>query len=224
MHYTMLVIDPPTETKSCTDCSKGQQLKCEIKGAKLLDENCEFYEGENVYGKIAFMQNEDDTVQEFDLYKTAEEVKDEFDALKDKGKYKDFMEYGEDKYAPWNEDEDGFGYMCNPNSLYDWCEIGGRWSGLLVDKNGGKHNSLYVKDFSQESLKNLTSYSVFYSATQELINKDTWDIAHEEIYHALPKEIMGTEHNKHYTHELNYQTSKIQLMLKMKEQLALPLQ
>jgi hypothetical protein len=194
----MLVIDPPAKTKSCEECSKGQQLKCEVKGAKLLDEKCEFYEGENVYGKISFMQNEDDTVQEFEMYKTSEEVEDEFNALpkSKREKYTDFKEYGEDKYAPWEEDEDAFGYMCNPNSVYDWCEIGGRWDGLLVDKQKKGNNSLYVKDFDPEEFKKLSAYSIFFSDTQEYISKEIADISGEEYHKALPEEILGTIDNK----------------------------
>ncbi len=40
-------------------------------------------------------------------------------------KYKDYME----DYCGYiyNENEDAYGYYINPNSFYDWYEIGGRW-------------------------------------------------------------------------------------------------
>lgn len=36
----------------------------------------------------------------------------------------------------YDEESDAVGYECNPNSRWDWFQIGGRWSGLLKLKPG----------------------------------------------------------------------------------------
>ena len=36
----------------------------------------------------------------------------------------------------WDEEQQGFGYMTNPNSRWDWYQMGGRWRGYFKPKEG----------------------------------------------------------------------------------------
>lgn len=51
-----------------------------------------------------------------------------------------------------HETKDGekYGYLSNPNSFYDWCEIGGRWRFTLSNKNNEVVTSLKFKDLNFE--------------------------------------------------------------------------
>ena len=41
-------------------------------------------------------------------------------------------EFANDMYGmKWDEDREGYGYMTNPNSKWDWYSLGGRWTGAL---------------------------------------------------------------------------------------------
>lgn len=42
--------------------------------------------------------------------------------------YKTFEKYAEDyRGYKYNEEEKGYGFYCNPNAMWDWYQIGGRW-------------------------------------------------------------------------------------------------
>lgn len=42
--------------------------------------------------------------------------------------YKTFEKYAEDyRGYEYNEEEKGYGFYCNPNAMWDWYQIGGRW-------------------------------------------------------------------------------------------------
>lgn len=42
--------------------------------------------------------------------------------------YKAFEKYAEDyRGYEYNEEEKGYGFYCNPNAMWDWYQIGGRW-------------------------------------------------------------------------------------------------
>ena len=42
--------------------------------------------------------------------------------------YKTFEKYAEDyRGYEYNEEEKGYGFNCNPNAMWDWYQIGGRW-------------------------------------------------------------------------------------------------
>lgn len=48
-------------------------------------------------------------------------------------------------------------YRCtNPNGKWDWYQTGGRWSGLLIDKNGEKCDSCLVKDLDMGKTDQVT--------------------------------------------------------------------
>lgn len=49
-----------------------------------------------------------------------------------------------------NKDGERYGYLSNPNSFFDWCEIGGRWKLALSNKNNEIVTSMKFKDLSFE--------------------------------------------------------------------------
>lgn len=53
--------------------------------------------------------------------------------------YKSFEEYVE-KYHGYDFDEkhNAYGYYCNPNAMWDWYQIGGRWPAMFLVKNSCK--------------------------------------------------------------------------------------
>lgn len=50
--------------------------------------------------------------------------------------YKSFEDYaGEYRGYPYNEKYQGYGYECNPNAMWDWYQIGGRWPAMFLVRN-----------------------------------------------------------------------------------------
>lgn len=88
------------------------------------------------------------------IYKTKEEVLNEIEkhCIKNeelKEKYSKLSD--REKIADWNgwenlDGEDNLLSTYNPNSKWDWYEVGGRWSRLLKTKNGYNVDSCLVKD------------------------------------------------------------------------------
>ena len=57
--------------------------------------------------------------------------------------FKSFKEYAEDyRGYPFNEENQAYGYCCNPNAMWDWFEIGGRWPAAFLVKNDCREYSL----------------------------------------------------------------------------------
>lgn len=46
--------------------------------------------------------------------------------------------------APYDEEQQDYGYWENPNAKWDWWQIGGRWKGFLKAKEGNKGESSLV--------------------------------------------------------------------------------
>lgn len=50
--------------------------------------------------------------------------------------YKTFEKYAEDyRGYEYNEEEKGYGFYCNPNAMWDWYQIGGRWPVTFLVKS-----------------------------------------------------------------------------------------
>lgn len=49
--------------------------------------------------------------------------------------YPDFQAFADDGWVPFNEEVQKYGYFCNPNAMWDWYSIGGRWADMLLVKN-----------------------------------------------------------------------------------------
>ncbi len=48
-------------------------------------------------------------------------------------RYKTFADFAE-VYSTFHDEQDAYGYYCNPNSFYDWYAIGGRWPAMFLVK------------------------------------------------------------------------------------------
>lgn len=48
--------------------------------------------------------------------------------------YPDFQSFADDGWIPFNEEVQKYGYFCNPNAMWDWYSIGGRWADMLLVK------------------------------------------------------------------------------------------
>lgn len=67
-------------------------------------------------------------------------------------------------------DEDGNEYSTyNPESRWDWWQIGGRWSESLRDYNGNYHDTLRIKnwDYNYIDLEDIARYSRFWEIAVE---------------------------------------------------------
>ena len=74
-----------------------------------------------------------------------ENHKDEYDTLDD------YMYH----YCGYRKDEttNKYGYWENPNAQWDWYEVGGRWGGLLIDKDGEKCDISQLKNIDWEAMR-----------------------------------------------------------------------
>lgn len=50
--------------------------------------------------------------------------------------YKSFEDYAENERGySYDEEHGGYGYLCNPNGMWDWYQIGGRWPEMFLVKS-----------------------------------------------------------------------------------------
>lgn len=65
------------------------------------------------------------------------------------------------------------GYYCNPDSQWDWYEIGGRWNGYLLLKNGLNANQATKKDidFEKKMEKTAENASLLYDQVMEVFGE-----------------------------------------------------
>lgn len=65
------------------------------------------------------------------------DFKQDFDECEEKTSFRDYME-NECGYS-YNEETKEYGTYDNPNARFDWMQIGGRWTGLLMVKKGADY-------------------------------------------------------------------------------------
>lgn len=89
---------------------------------------------------LKFNECSDSELQEYEDYKEDYETLD------------DFMK----EYYGYRKDEKTGKYGCweNPNAKWDWYEIGGRWSNMILRKNGRKSNYARLKDIDWDEMAN----------------------------------------------------------------------
>ena len=93
-----------------------------------------------------------------------------------------FKEY--DFYEP---DEFGdLGYYANPNSKYDWYEIGGRWKNLLVTKKGMKVSHAPINEID-------------WNATKDLFKETLIEGYKKHIHHETLEEYLENNYKDFYT-------------------------
>ena len=69
-----------------------------------------------------------------------------------KKEYKDLDTFVKDYYG-YEKNGDKYGYWENPNAKWDWYEIGGRWSNMLLTKDGIKVDYAKLKYIDWELIK-----------------------------------------------------------------------
>lgn len=76
----------------------------------------------------------------------------------------------------YSEFEDGRFYrFTNPNAKWDWWTVGGRWSGMFLDKSGNNHDVIQRKDWDieTEALNAVRKYAPFFDrfeASSDMFN------------------------------------------------------
>jgi len=103
---------------------------------------------------------------EFEVNFPADQLEAEFEKWKEENKDDEYiLKRGLlDKYATpeeWVEDWDGYylnkegtayGRYKNPNGIWDWYEIGGRWDNSLILKNGDRVDSAHNRDIDWDAM------------------------------------------------------------------------
>lgn len=90
--------------------------------------------------------------------------------------YETLDEFMEDYYGIEKDKETGkYGYWENPNAQWDWYQIGGRWSNMLLSKNGYKSNYLQLKDIDWNGMYEISKKQAI----------ETWDSNENGIYRML---------------------------------------
>lgn len=90
-------------------------------------------------GVLDLFYNEN--VEQFEFQDRTEEVQAEWanwynnKELSSKYPYKSKEELAENWFGYEKNEQGEWGYYCNPNSLFDWYVVGGRWDGFFNDKN-----------------------------------------------------------------------------------------
>ncbi len=68
--------------------------------------------------------------------------------------YKTFEKYAEDyRGYEYNEEEKGYGFNCNPNAMWDWYQIGGRWPVTFLVKADCTEYSFGERSWGNCSIK-----------------------------------------------------------------------
>lgn len=89
------------------------------------------------------------------------------------------------------KDSEKYGYLSNPNSFYDWCIIGGRWSLTLNNKNDEIVKTCKLKDLNFED----TGFIKYFSEIWNKLYDENYICKNreEEIYFKDYKEIIESE-------------------------------
>lgn len=100
--------------------------------------------------------------------------------------YKTFEKYaGDYRGYEYNEEEKGYGFYCNPNAMWDWYQIGGRWPvSFLVktdcteysfgERSWGNYSKKYVVLMNQcnyDAARVLREYAYFSPELKEILTK-----------------------------------------------------
>lgn len=133
------------------------------KGDKSLEELLAPYQQNNMGDCpeefLKFMPTED-----IDYEKTIYE--------KYKDDYEDFHDYMTNQGYEYNEETKEYGYWENPNAQWDWYEVGGRWSGILLNKKGNRVDECKLKDID---------WTTMYEKSKKEA-EERWDSAPEGIH------------------------------------------
>lgn len=84
-----------------------------------------------------------------EFYDRTEEVLDYYEDHKEE--YDSIEEFAED-YFGYEKCKDSYGYWENPNAKWDWYVVGGRWGGMLLDKQGNRIDACKLKDIDWKAM------------------------------------------------------------------------
>lgn len=134
---------------------------------------------------------------------TMEELQAKFEETKEKYNYETFEDCMEQWYG-YHQEGGVWGRTTNPNSKWDWYQIGGRWDGFLKPKEGvNKDNELRKKDIDWEGMRNESGveaekrYDLVWKGIKGTPEIESWDSIREkfegnielarEFYHNQPR-------------------------------------
>lgn len=168
-HFTVLVAGPKTEDELEQALLPYHEFECTgieqyLQRIDITEEVKEYYEK---YGEgKPFVEFVEDDYQ-YETYNTIE------DAENGNSKYGFILKNGDGSYNIYRN--------TNPNKKWDWWVVGGRWSNMLLGKDGKKHDQLRKGDIDIETMSN----------TQ--IEKDLKDY---RLFHTEAKEYLGESYNQ----------------------------
>lgn len=97
--------------------------------------------------------NMGDCPEEFiEWFDMTQEVIESWNIEQGKQEYDNNIDVYADKYFGYNKNGDMYGYYENPNAKWDWYQLGGRWSGHLLLKNGEMVDTALMEDIDWESM------------------------------------------------------------------------
>jgi hypothetical protein len=81
----------------------------------------------------------------------------------------------EKDYTCFEQDEHGnWGYWFNPESQWDWWEIGGRWKNILQTKDGTRCNSARIGDIDLKIFRALPLYATLVDGEWDFLSDTGW--------------------------------------------------
>lgn len=70
--------------------------------------------------------------------------------------YASFKDYAENERGfSYDEEHRGYGYICNPNAMWDWYQIGGRWPEMFLVKDSCTEYSVGERSWCNEDSKSV---------------------------------------------------------------------
>lgn len=169
-HFTVLVAGPKTEDELEQALLPYHEFECTgieqyLQRIDITEEAKESYE------KYGSGESFEEYIKEDYGYNTYNTIEEAESVSNNDGKNNG------SKYGFVIKNEDG-SYMVyrntNPNKKWDWWVIGGRWSGILLGKDGNKYDQLRKGDVDIETMSNiqiehdLSNYMTFHTEAKEL--------------------------------------------------------
>ncbi len=97
--------------------------------------------------------------------------------------YATIDDFAKAEYADsYVESENGYGFYCNPNSFFDWCQIGGRWNDVFLIKEECIEYSLGCLQSDKYRIEAPKGYKWVAAARKKDIEWDVMQKLHKEFY------------------------------------------
>ena len=90
--------------------------------------------------------------QYLEFFKCEEDYEEEYKKYKDE--YDNLDDFMYQYYGCKKDEKTGtYGYWENPNAKWDWYDVGGRWEGLILNKDGERVNFARLKDIDWKTMR-----------------------------------------------------------------------